>query len=50
MKKAIINNLISRAKLISSFKTIFHKEIKNIKQTLINNGFPNFPRKNLFIY
>ena len=25
---------------MSSFKTIFYKEIKNIKQTLINNGFP----------
>ena len=37
--KAIINNLISRAKLISSSKTIFYKEIKNIKQTLINNWF-----------
>ena len=32
-KKAIINQLISRAKLISSSKTIFYKEIlkKNIK-------------------
>ena len=28
-KKVIINNLISRAKLISSFKTIFYKEMKN---------------------
>ena len=41
-KKVIINNLISRAKLISSSKTISYKEIKNIKQTLINNGFPNY--------
>ena len=41
-KKAIINNLISRAKLISSSKTIFHKEVENIKQALINNGFPNY--------
>ena len=41
-KKTIIHNLISRAKLISSSKTIFHKVVKNIKQTLINNGFPNF--------
>ena len=41
-KKAIINNLISRAKLISSSKTIFYKEIENIKQALINNGFPNY--------
>ena len=30
-KKAIINNLISCAKLISSSKTIFYKEVKNIK-------------------
>ena len=31
-KKAIIHNLISRAKLISSSKTIFYKEVENIKQ------------------
>ena len=42
MKKAIINNLISHAKLISSSKTIFYKEVGNIKQALINNGFPNY--------
>ena len=41
-KKAIINNLISCAKLISSSKTIFYKEVENIKQALINNGFPNY--------
>ena len=41
-KKAIINNLISYAKLISSSKTIFYKEIENIKQALIYNGFPNY--------
>ena len=41
-KKAIIKNLISHAKLISTTKTIFCKKIKNIKQTLINNGFPNY--------
>ena len=40
-KKAIINNLISHAKLISSSKTIFYKEVENMKQALINNGFPN---------
>ena len=40
--KAIINNLISRDKLISSSKTIFYKEVENIKQALINNGFPNY--------
>ena len=38
--KRNINNLLSRAKLISSPKTIFYKEIKN--QTLINNAFPNY--------
>ena len=42
IKKAIINNLISCAKLISSSKTIFYKELKNGNQTLINNGFPNY--------
>ena len=42
IKKAIIHNLISRAKLISSSKTIFYKEVENIKQALINNGFPNY--------
>ena len=26
---------------ISSSKTIFYKELKNIKQTLVNNNFPN---------
>ena len=41
-KKAIINNLISFVKLISSTKTIFYKEIKNIKQTPINNRFPKY--------
>ena len=42
IKKAIIHNLISRAKLISFSKTIFYKEVKNIKHALINNGFPNY--------
>ena len=37
-KKAIINNLISHAKLISSF----YKEVEYIKQALIHNGFPNY--------
>ena len=41
-KKAIINNLITCEKLISSSKIIFYKELKNIKQTLINNGFHNY--------
>ena len=40
--KAIIYNLISCTRLISSSKTMFYKELKNIKQTLINNGFPNY--------
>ena len=30
------------AKLISSSKTIFYKEVENIKQALINNRFPNY--------
>ena len=42
IKKAIIRNLMSRAKLISSSKTIFYKEVENIKQALIDNGFPNY--------
>ena len=42
IKKTIIHNLISRAKLISSSKTIFYKEVENIKQALVNNGFPNY--------
>ena len=42
IKKAIINKLISCAKRISSSKTIFYKEVENIKQALINNGFPNY--------
>ena len=41
-KKAIINNLISHVKLISSSKTIFYTEIKIIKQILINICFPNY--------
>ena len=41
-KKAIINNLISRVKLISSSKTIFYKEVENRKQALINSGFSNY--------
>ena len=39
-KIAIIKNLIHRAFYISS-QTIFHKELTNIKQTLVNNNFPN---------
>ena len=40
--KSKINNLISHAKLISSSKAVFYKEVENIKQALINNGFPNY--------
>ena len=40
--KRTIIKLISRAKLLSSSQTIFLKELKNIKQTLMNNGFPNY--------
>ena len=38
MKK---KNLLHRAYHISSSKKIFYKELKNIKQTLVNNNFPN---------
>ena len=41
-KRTIIKTLISRAKLLSSSRTIFLNELKNIKLTLINNGFPNY--------
>ena len=41
-KKTILKTFISRAKLQSSSRTIFLNELKNIKQTLINNGFPNY--------
>ena len=34
-------NLVNRAKQISSSNKIFY-ELKNIKQNLINNGFPNY--------
>ena len=38
---AIIKNLIHRAFYISSSKTIFYKELTNIKQTLVNKNFSN---------
>ena len=41
-KIAIINNLISRAKLISCTKIIFYKKLLKIKQSFINNKFPNY--------
>ena len=40
-KRAVIKNLIKRAKLISSSKIIFQNALKQIKQKLVNNGFPN---------
>jgi hypothetical protein len=40
-KQAVIKNLIKRAKLISSSKIIFQNALKQIKQKLVNNGFPN---------
>ena len=33
---------VARVKLLTSSRTIFLNELKNIKQTLINNGFPNY--------
>ena len=41
-KRTIIKTLIFRAKLLYSSRTIFLNELKNIKQTLINNGYHNF--------
>ena len=40
-KIGVLNNLIHRAKLTSSDSNIFYKALKDIKQTLINNGYPN---------
>ena len=37
----MIKNFLQRAKLISSSRTLFLKELSNIKRTLVNNGFPN---------
>ena len=41
-KRTIIKILISRAKLLSSSQIVILTELKNIKQTLNNNGFPNY--------
>ena len=41
-KRTIIKTFISIAKLISSSQTIFLNELKDIKQTLIKNGSPNY--------
>ena len=40
-KRTIIKTLNSRAKQLSSSRIIFLNELKNIKQTFINNAFPN---------
>ena len=40
-KIAVIKNLINRANSISSSSSILHKALCGIKQTLINNGYPN---------
>ena len=40
-KRASFFFFFAGTKLISS-KTIFYKEVENIKQALINNGFPNY--------
>ena len=42
IKKAIINNLISPAKLISSSKTIFYKQVENRERALLNNVCINY--------
>ena len=39
---SIIKTLFSRAKLLSSSQTIFLNKLKDIKQSFINNGFPNY--------
>ena len=40
-KRTFVKSLISRGKLFSSYQTIFLNELRNIKQTLINE-FPNY--------
>ena len=41
-QRTIIKTLISGAELISSSRTIFFNELRNIKQILIYNGCPNY--------
>ena len=41
-KRTIIKTLISWTKVLSSSRTMFLNELKDIKRTLINNGFPNY--------
>ena len=40
-KMAIKKNLIHRAFYMSSSQAISYKELTNLKQTLVNNNFPN---------
>lgn len=40
-KIAVIKNFLERAHQNSSSRLLFLKELNNVKQTLINNGFPN---------
>ena len=40
-KIALIKILLHKAYHISSSKTIFYQELKNIKQNSVNNNFPN---------
>ena len=40
-ERIVIKTLISRAKQRSSLRTIFLNELRNIKQTHLNYGFPN---------
>ena len=42
IKRTTIKTLIFWVKLLSPSRTIFLNELKNIKQTLINNGFSNY--------
>ena len=41
-KRTIIKTLISRTKLLSSSQTILLNELQDIKQTVINDRFPNY--------
>ena len=41
-KITVIKNLLNCPKQISSSNEIFYNELQNIKQTLINNRFPNY--------
>ena len=41
-ERTIIKTCISRVELVSSLELSSLKNLNNIKQTLINNGFPNY--------